>query len=48
MKDHIAIVGGPGNSLDRNYNYPTEKDWSGGQEFLAADSEVPGSIPGTT
>jgi hypothetical protein len=25
-KDHIVIVGGPGNSLDRNYNYLIEKD----------------------
>jgi hypothetical protein len=25
-KDHTLIVGGPGNSLDRNYNYSTDKD----------------------
>jgi hypothetical protein len=25
-QDHIAVVGGPGNSLDRNYNYSIEKD----------------------
>jgi hypothetical protein len=25
-QDHIVIVGGPGNSLDRNYNYSVQKD----------------------
>jgi hypothetical protein len=25
-QDHIVIVGGPGNSLDRNYSYSIEKD----------------------
>jgi hypothetical protein len=25
-QDHIIIVGGPGNSPDRNYNYSIEKD----------------------
>lgn len=25
-KDHIVIVGGPGNSLERNYHYSIEKD----------------------
>jgi hypothetical protein len=25
-QDHIIIVGGPGNGLDRNYNYSIEKD----------------------
>jgi hypothetical protein len=25
-QDHIVIVGGPENSLDRNYNYSREKD----------------------
>jgi hypothetical protein len=25
-QDHIVVVGGPGNSLDRNYNYSIEKD----------------------
>jgi hypothetical protein len=25
-EDQVVIVGGPGNSLDRNLNYQTEKD----------------------
>jgi hypothetical protein len=25
-KDHVIVVGGPGNSLDRNYNYSIVKD----------------------
>jgi hypothetical protein len=25
-QDHIVVVGGPGKSLDRNYNYCIEKD----------------------
>jgi hypothetical protein len=25
-QDHIVIVGGPGNSLDSNYNYAGQKD----------------------
>jgi hypothetical protein len=25
-RDHVVIVGGPGNSLDRNYHYSIEKD----------------------
>jgi hypothetical protein len=27
-KDHIVVVGGPGNSLERNYHYSIEKDLS--------------------
>ena len=25
-RDHIIVVGGPGNSMDRNYHYSFEKD----------------------
>jgi hypothetical protein len=25
-RDHVVIVGGPGNKLDRNYHYSIEKD----------------------
>jgi hypothetical protein len=40
----------PDNNIYFNYNYRTNRPplWSSGQEFLATDPEVPGSISGAT
>jgi hypothetical protein len=46
-KDHIVIVGGPGNSLDRNQYYSVEKDVN----FIAertTNTNVSTSSAGTT
>jgi hypothetical protein len=43
-QDHIVTVGGPGNSLDRNYHYSIEKDLS----FIADrlnNMKVKGKVP---